>query len=77
MRVLILFEREDSGVISGYVIGLPVYAQGATMPAAERAISLALAAYMEAHPRAVPDPRLTLKMATVRRVARKGSTIRS
>ena len=26
----IVFEREDSGVVSAYVAGLPVYAQGAT-----------------------------------------------
>jgi hypothetical protein len=26
----IVFEREDSGVVSAYVAGLPVYAQGPT-----------------------------------------------
>jgi predicted RNase H-like HicB family nuclease len=49
----IVFEREDSGVISAYVPGLPVYAQGATQAKAERAIRDTLSAYLEAHPRAV------------------------
>ena len=32
----IVFEREDSGVVSAYVAGLPVYAQGPTRGQAAR-----------------------------------------
>lgn len=46
----IVFEMEQSGVISAYVAGLPVYAQGATARLAERAIQRTLAAYLAAHP---------------------------
>jgi len=46
----IVVEREDSGVFSAYVAGLPVYAQGATAMRAERAIQRTLTAYLEAHP---------------------------
>src|SRR2546428_13540370 len=46
----IVVEREDSGVFSAYVAGLPVYAQGATAVRAERAIQRTLTAYLEAHP---------------------------
>src|SRR3954465_13704810 len=46
----IVFEREDSGVFSAYVAGLPVCAQGATAKQAERAIQRTLTAYLEAHP---------------------------
>lgn len=38
----IVFEREDSGVISAYVAGLPVYAQGATRMGAQRARAAAM-----------------------------------
>ena len=50
IRFPIVFEREASGVISAYVAGLPVYAQGATQAKAERAIRETLAAYADAHP---------------------------
>lgn len=46
----IVFERESSGVVSAYVAGLPVYAQGATQAQAERAIRRTLTAYLEEHP---------------------------
>ena len=46
----IVFEREDSGVVSAYVAGLPVYAQGATRSKAAAAIVRTLRAYMDAHP---------------------------
>jgi predicted RNase H-like HicB family nuclease len=49
-RFPIVFEPEDSGVISAYVAGLPVYAQGATRADAARAIRRTLTAYLEAHP---------------------------
>ena len=59
----IVFEREDSGVVSAYVAGLPVYAQGATRPKAERAIRSTLAAYLGAHPEAASAA--SVKVATV------------
>ena len=64
----VVFEREDSGVISAYVAGLPVYAQGATSRAAERAVRSLLEAYLEANPDAVPTS--SIKVAKVLRRAR-------
>ena len=46
----IVIEREDSGAVSAYVPGLPVYAQGATKARAVSAIRRTLGAYLEAHP---------------------------
>ena len=46
----IVVEREDSGVSSAYVAGLPVYAQGATARQAEQALRRTLTVYLEAHP---------------------------
>lgn len=54
----IVVEREDSGVFSSYVAGLPVYAQGATAMQAERAIQRTLSAYLEAHPDTTPPARI-------------------
>jgi hypothetical protein len=51
-------------VISAYVAGLPVYAQGATQRQAERAIRSTLAAYLDAHPEAQPHG--VIKVASVR-----------
>jgi predicted RNase H-like HicB family nuclease len=44
----IVFEPEQSGTISAYVTGLPVYAQGATQRQAAQAIRDTLTAYLEA-----------------------------
>jgi len=60
----IVVEREDSGVFSAYVPGLPVYAQGATAIQAERAIQRTLTAYLEAHPGTSSSA--NVKVATVR-----------
>src|SRR5438094_7978738 len=60
----IVVEREDSGVFSAYVAGLPVYAQGATAIQAERAIQRTLTAYLEAHPGTSSSA--NVKVATVR-----------
>lgn len=46
----IVFEREESGVYSAYVPGLPVYAQGPTRAKTASAIARTLGAYLEAHP---------------------------
>jgi hypothetical protein len=59
-----VFEPEPSGVISAYVVGLPVYAQGGTPAQAERSIRRTLAAYLEAHPDATSAA--AVKVATVR-----------
>jgi hypothetical protein len=60
----IVFEPEESGTISAYVAGLPVYAQGATHRQAERAIHHTLAAYLVAHPEAISTA--SVKVATLR-----------
>ena len=59
----IVFEREDSGVYSAYVAGLPVYAQGATRAKAASAIVRTLSAYLEAHPQ--EQPRADVRVAKV------------
>lgn len=64
----IVFEPEASGVVSAYVAGLPVYAQGATAAHAARAIRSTLTAYLEAHPGATT--RAAVKVATVHRRGR-------
>lgn len=60
----IVIEREDSGVFSAYVAGLPVYAQGATARRAEQALQRTLTAYLEAHPDTTSHARV--KVATVK-----------
>ena len=59
----IVFEREDSGVYSAYVAGLPVYAQGPTRARVASAIVRTLSVYLEAHP--VEQPRAEVRVATV------------
>jgi predicted RNase H-like HicB family nuclease len=51
----IVLETEDSGAVSAYVPGLPVYAAAETRAKAERAIRAVLTAYLEAHPDSRPD----------------------
>jgi predicted RNase H-like HicB family nuclease len=50
----IVIETETSGAVSAYVPGLPVYAAADTRAKVERAIRETLAAYLTAHPEAVP-----------------------
>jgi len=59
----IVFEREDSGVFSAYVAGLPVYAQGRTHAKAASAIVRTLSAYLDAHPE--EQPRAEVRVARV------------
>jgi hypothetical protein len=59
----VVFEREDSGVYSAYVAGLPIYAQGATRPRTARAIVRTRSAYLEAHPE--EQPRAEVRVARV------------
>ena len=69
----LVFEREDNGVVSVYVAGLPVYAQAATAGGAERAIQQTLAAYLEAHPNTTPAA--TAKVATVKATGAGRATV--
>jgi hypothetical protein len=46
----IILETEESGAVSTYVPGLPVYAAADSHTRAERAIRAVLTAYLEAHP---------------------------
>ena len=65
----IVLETEDSGAVSAYVPGLPVYAAAATSAKAERAIRAVLTAYLEAHPASRPGARVR-----VARFSDKGKT---
>ncbi len=65
----IVLETEDSGAVSAYVPGLPVYAAADTHAKAERAIRTVLTAYLETHPDSRPVARI--------RVARFSTTART
>ena len=65
----IVLETEDSGGVSAYVPGLPVYAAADSHAKAERAIRAVLTAYLQAHPDSRPDARV--------RVARVSSRARA
>ena len=54
----IVLEKEDSGAVSAYVPGLPVYAAAETQAKAERAICAVLAEYLVAHPASRSDARV-------------------
>lgn len=54
----IVLETEDSGAVSAYVAGLPVYAAAETQMKAERAIRAVLTEYLSAHPTSRPDVRV-------------------
>ncbi len=54
----IVLETEESGAVSAYVPGLPVYAAADTHAKAERAIRVVLTAYLNAHPDSQPDARV-------------------
>jgi hypothetical protein len=51
----IVLETEDSGAVSAYVPGLPVYAAATTHAKAERAIRAVLTEYLNAHPASRPE----------------------
>jgi hypothetical protein len=65
----IVLETEDSGAVSAYVPGLPVYAAADSHAKAERAIRAVLTAYLRAHPDCRPEARV--------RVARFSATGRT
>jgi predicted RNase H-like HicB family nuclease len=54
----IVLETEDSGAVSAYVPGLPVYAAAETHAKAERAIRAVLTEYLNTHPTSRPDARV-------------------
>lgn len=54
----IVLETDESGAVSAYVPGLPVYAAADTHAKAERAIRAVLTAYLHAHPDSQPGARV-------------------
>jgi hypothetical protein len=66
----IVLETEESGAVSAYVPGLPVYAAADSHAKAERAIRAVLADYLEAHPASRPEARVR-----VARVSDRGKAI--
>ena len=54
----IVLETEETGAVSAYVPGLPVYAAADSHAKAERAIRGVLAEYLKAHPASRPDARV-------------------
>ena len=54
----IVLETEESGAVSAYVPGLPVYAAADTHTKAERAIRAVLTEYLNAHPASRPSARV-------------------
>ena len=76
-RYPIVFEAEESGAVSAYVPGLPVYAAGGTADEAEQALRELLALYVnDRHARglALPEARTGVKVARVT-TARGRSTV--
>jgi len=69
MHYPIVLETEESGAVSAYVPGLPVYAAADSHAKAERAIRAALMAYLDAHPASRPGARVR-----VARVSDRGTT---
>jgi hypothetical protein len=66
----IVLETEESGAVSAYVPGLPVYAAAETDSKAERAIRAVLTAYLEAHPDSRPDARIRVaRLSTAARTS--------
>src|SRR5262245_38520372 len=54
----IVLEAEESGAVSAYVPGLPVYAAADSHAKAERAIRTVLTEYLNAHPATRPEARV-------------------
>jgi predicted RNase H-like HicB family nuclease len=66
----IVLETEESGAVSAYVPGLPVYAAADSHAKAERAIRVVLAQYLSAHPDSRPDARVRVARVSDRGKAR-------
>jgi hypothetical protein len=62
----IVLETEDSGAVSAYVPGLPVYAAAESHAKAERAIRAVLAEYLKAHPASRPEARVRVARVSSR-----------
>jgi predicted RNase H-like HicB family nuclease len=76
-RYPVVFEAEDSGAVSAYVPGLPVYAAGDTAEEAEQAVRELLALFVNdrrARGLALPEPQTDVKVARVT-TARGRSTV--
>jgi predicted RNase H-like HicB family nuclease len=76
-RYPIVFEAEESGAVSAYVPGLPVYAAGDTADEAEKAVRELLSLYVndrQARGLALPEPQTGVKVARVT-TARGRSTV--
>jgi predicted RNase H-like HicB family nuclease len=58
MHYPIVLETEESGAVSAYVPGLPVYAAADSHAKAERAIRAVLAEYLKEHPASRPEARV-------------------
>ena len=54
----IVLETEESGAVSAYVPGLPVYAAADSHAKAERAVRAMLAEYLKVHPASRPGARV-------------------
>ncbi len=54
----IVLETEESGAVSAYVPGLPVYAAADSHAKAERAIRSVLAEYLKSHPATRPEAKV-------------------
>ena len=63
----IVLETEESGAVSAYVPGLPVYAAAETHAKAERAIRAVLTEYLNEHPASRPDARVRVARFSSRR----------
>jgi predicted RNase H-like HicB family nuclease len=73
VRFPIVFEREDSGAVSAYVPGLPVYAAADTVGKATTAIRSALAAHLRVLDdlgQPLPQPSASVKVARIATTAR-------
>lgn len=66
----IVLETEESGAVSAYVPGLPVYAAAETHAQAERAIRGVLTEYLNAHPASRPEARVRVARVSDRGRAR-------
>ncbi len=66
----IVLETEDSGAVSAYVPGLPVYAAAETHAKAERAIRAVLSEYLNEHPASRPEARVRVARVSDRGKAR-------
>ena len=62
----VVLETEESGAVSAYVPGLPVYAVADSHAKAERAIRVVLTNYLNAHPASRPDARVRVARFTGR-----------